>query len=206
MQERAQRSQSAILKAAEKEFSELGFYGARIDNIAKNSKVNKSLIYKYFGKKEKLYQTVFEIVYNRFTELEKNLLAVVNEDWKSKISKFVEMEFDFCSRNRSYVRMIMWENLNNDERKYFGPLNNSKQPILGCLKEIISQVNEGRKEKIKINEYDLIITLYSCCFFYFTNISTMSGIVGRDLSSPDNIEHRIEVVSDFLIKYLDQGN
>lgn len=206
MQERAQRSQLSILESAEKEFSELGFYGARIDKIASESGVNKSLIYKYFGNKEKLYQTVFGIVYNRFTETEKKLLNVVNEDWKSKISQFVEMEFEFCHKNRSYVRMIMWENLNNDEKKYFGPPNNSKQPILGCLKDIINQVNKDRKTKVKINEYDLLITLYSCCFFYFTNNSTMSGIVGEDLSSPKMIKHRIEVVSDFLIKYLEEGN
>lgn len=206
MQERAERSRLSILKAAETEFSELGFYGARVDKIAENSGVNKSLIYKYFGNKDSLYQTVFGIVYNRFTELEKELLNVVNKDWKSKIARFVRMEFDFCHRNRSYVRMIMWENLNNNDKKFFGPINNSKQPILTCLKDIINQVNEGRKTKVSINEYDLLQTLYCCCFFYFTNISTMSGIVGKDLSSEAMINHRIEVVSDFLIKYLEEGN
>lgn len=205
MQERAERTKTAILEAAEKEFSELGFYGSRVDRISDNSGVNKSLIYKYFGNKSCLYTTVFGIVYDRFTELEKELLAVDNPDWKAKISHFVEMEFDFCHRNRSYVRMIMWENLNKKEA-YSGKLNKTKQPILNCLKEIIEQVNTERRTPLTIDEYDLLITMYSCCFFYFSNTSTLSEIVGDDLSSERIIEHRVKVVSDLLIHYLEEKN
>lgn len=197
MQQRAQQSMESILTAAEYSFSEFGYYGARVDDIAEQAGVNKALIYKYFGNKEKLYKTVFDIVYNRFTELERKVLTIKGLDYKEKIRKFVAMEFDFCNNNRSYVRMIMWENLNSPDMS-LSVSGQSKKPVLDILRQIIDEVKPGC-----IDEYDFLLTLYSCCFFYFTNINTMSGIVGKDLSELSNINHRIDVVSELLIKYLE---
>ena len=42
-----------ILQAAEESFAEKGLYGARVDEIAALSTVNKRMIYEYFGNKEK---------------------------------------------------------------------------------------------------------------------------------------------------------
>ncbi|MDD6042488.1 MAG: helix-turn-helix domain containing protein, partial [Eubacteriaceae bacterium] len=67
MQQRAERTRSEILLASEMEFSDKGFSGARVDEIAARAGVNKNLIYKYFGNKESLYKTVFVIVYDRFS-------------------------------------------------------------------------------------------------------------------------------------------
>ena len=49
-----------ILEAAVNEFAELGFAGARVDRIAKESGLNKQLIYHYFGNKRGLYEAAFE--------------------------------------------------------------------------------------------------------------------------------------------------
>ena len=48
----AEQSRQDILKAAEEQFGEKGFYGARIDAIAKQSGLNKNMLYIYFGSKE----------------------------------------------------------------------------------------------------------------------------------------------------------
>ncbi len=54
----ANTSRQAILDAAENEFAAHGFGGARIDNIAKASGYNKSLIFQYFTDKSNLYSAV----------------------------------------------------------------------------------------------------------------------------------------------------
>ena len=59
------QTKQAILKAAEEEFSEKGIYGARVDEIAAKAKINKGMIYQYFGNKEELYKTVLKNVYDR---------------------------------------------------------------------------------------------------------------------------------------------
>ena len=47
-----ERSQQEILAAAEAEFAEKGFFGARVDEIALAAGINKRMLYAYFGDKE----------------------------------------------------------------------------------------------------------------------------------------------------------
>jgi len=68
------RTKREILFAAEQEFAEKGFYGARVDQIAKLANINKRMIYEYFGNKEELYKTVLVHVYGRLGERETKLL------------------------------------------------------------------------------------------------------------------------------------
>src|ERR1017187_5319360 len=53
-----QQSQQRILEAALAEFAAKGFAGARVDVIAKNARINKRMLYHYFGDKEGLFREV----------------------------------------------------------------------------------------------------------------------------------------------------
>ena len=53
-----ERTRAKILSAARDEFCGMGFNGARVDDIADRAKVNKRLLYHYFGNKEALYSAV----------------------------------------------------------------------------------------------------------------------------------------------------
>src|SRR5688572_29298121 len=59
----AEASRADILATATKEFSEKGLSGARVDSIATRTKINKRMIYYYFGSKEGLYKAVLERSY-----------------------------------------------------------------------------------------------------------------------------------------------
>lgn len=67
-------SKQDILNAAEIEFSEKGFYGARVDEIAERANINKRMIYAYFGDKESLYKQVLFQVYARMEAVEYELV------------------------------------------------------------------------------------------------------------------------------------
>lgn len=47
-----------ILAAAAEVFAEIGFAGARVDEIAERAGVNKAMLYYHVGDKEKLYSTI----------------------------------------------------------------------------------------------------------------------------------------------------
>lgn len=57
----AEATKARILHAAVAEFAEHGFAGARIDRIAAGAKANKSMIYSYFGSKDKLFDAVIDV-------------------------------------------------------------------------------------------------------------------------------------------------
>lgn len=56
----SQETPDNLLRAATEVFSEMGFAGARVDEIARRAKVNKAMIYYHFGSKDKLYQLVLK--------------------------------------------------------------------------------------------------------------------------------------------------
>jgi AcrR family transcriptional regulator len=55
---RPEKTRQNLLRAAQQIFSEKGFSGARVDEIARRARANKAMIYYHFGTKEELYQTV----------------------------------------------------------------------------------------------------------------------------------------------------
>ncbi len=93
-----------ILAVAAEEFEEKGFAGARIDEIARRSSVNKQLIYHYFDSKRVLHSVVMEHVTARALEVGKD------EADPSYLKSVLGMTADSFSRlrNRLY-RYWLWE-------------------------------------------------------------------------------------------------
>ena len=112
-----------ILQAAEQEFAAKGLYGARIDEIAMQAKANKRMIYSYFGNKEELYQRVLAEVYMRLARREEELQLEKDNPVKA-IEQIVVMYFDFLKQDMNFVKLVMWENLN--EARY---LQQSRAPL-----------------------------------------------------------------------------
>ncbi len=65
-------SQRAILESATEVFMEVGFSGARVDEIARRARANKAMIYYHFASKRDLYKTVLlELFGDVFAEIER---------------------------------------------------------------------------------------------------------------------------------------
>ena len=65
-----ERTKLEILAVATQEFADRGFAGARVDEIAAQTRTTKRMIYYYFGSKELLYIAALEKAYEaiRITE------------------------------------------------------------------------------------------------------------------------------------------
>src|SRR5258705_6205480 len=97
------RTRERILAAALREFSDKGFAGARVDRIARRARVNKRMLYHYFGNKESLFR---EILARKVRERE--LWAVTAPDDAAESLVFW---FDTACRDRDWVRLMEWEAL-----------------------------------------------------------------------------------------------
>ena len=194
-------TKAKILEAAEDEFAQKGLAGARIDEIARISGFNKNMIYQYYKSKEKLYETVIYNEYSKLSELE-NVIISRNAGCKETIETIVREYFMFLKGNPNFVRLIMWENLN--EAKYIeasGALN-IKDPMLKMLGRV---VEKGKSEKIfneKVNEKQVMLSLIMGAFSYFSNIYTLSKVIHIDLENEETMNERIRIVTDSILNYL----
>lgn len=190
-----------ILSASEKAFSEKGFYGARVDEIAAESGVNKRMIYEYFGNKEELYVAVLETVYSRLAESEKELLDK-DGDSVEIIKSVIKNYFEFLNRNESFVKMVMWENLNKAYYLKKSDAFTSKGIATELLRKVLKQgVEKGIfKENLDIEE--IVISINMFCFSYFSNIYTMAHIMNMNFSEKTEIDKRAKHVTDIILGYI----
>jgi AcrR family transcriptional regulator len=89
-----------ILEAAVSEFSEHGFSGARVDRIAEQASANKSLIYSYFGNKEKLFDAVYREIMRQVV----HDVPMDGADLPGYLGRRLEWQF----RNPALARMFTW--------------------------------------------------------------------------------------------------
>lgn len=200
-QRNSQKSREDILKAAELEFSEKGLYGTRVDIIAEKAGINKRMIYEYFGSKEELYKAVLVMVYGRLGQRETELLSE-KLSCVDNIKQIIILYFNFLHENPSYVNLLLWENLNKGQYIKDIDFSDIRYPAFDLLRQVI---NKGKEEGIFNEEVDteqVILSLLTYTFSYFSNRYTLSRLLNKEMDSEDNIRKRIENVTDMFLKYL----
>ena len=114
-------ARTAILDAAESEFAEHGFAGARSDAIAKASGYNSALIFHYFGDKLALYTEVVRRADQALRFHQRNVLAPLLETEGSAatveavqrvLEQLVNAYFDFVIEHPRFIRVLLWEQAN----------------------------------------------------------------------------------------------
>jgi AcrR family transcriptional regulator len=97
------RTRLRILDAALLEFSARGFAGARVSSIARRAKINKRMLYHYFGDKE-----------NLFREMLRHKIARRTEQFHSYSADLVAglpLLFEQNHQDADWVRLLAWESL-----------------------------------------------------------------------------------------------
>jgi len=104
-----QQTQQRILEAALQEFSAKGFAGARVDVIARRARINKRMLYHYFGDKEGLFR---EVLRRKIAERAAWLASAPEEP-----SERLPVWFQLACRDREWVQLLEWEALQWGEKK-----------------------------------------------------------------------------------------
>ena len=190
-----------ILTAAEAEFSEIGLYGARVDSIAERAGVNKRMIYAHFGNKEQLYITVLTTVYNRMAEADEDLLSS-DLSAADMVRRIIAMYFDFLTANPTFVRMLMWENLNSAAYLRASGAGLSKGRSLKMLSDALLRGIENGTFRSDLDVENAVLSINMFCFSYFSNIHTMSHLLQRDLTEPAAVARYADYVTDMVLQYL----
>jgi len=81
--------------------------GARIDEIARTARVNKALLYYYFGSKERLYQVV-EQMFMAMTNALRSALDTAGGP-QGKLLAFLDANFKVLARQPAYARLLEQE-------------------------------------------------------------------------------------------------
>jgi TetR/AcrR family transcriptional regulator len=188
----ADRTRALLLSTARQEFALQGLAGARVDEIAAKAGISKQIIYYYFGSKDELFQAALvssyeEILANNLDYLRKAPKGSPASRLRSLIAHF----FDRIGSHREVISLIVEENRYGGQHLRHTDLpHRSSKPIIGHIAEILKEGKAAGLFQPNIDARQLFLDIMSMCLFYFTNLYTVSAVVGADLSTPAAVKAR----------------
>jgi len=188
-----------IIEIAADVFEEKGFAGARMQQIADQAKINKSLLHYYFRSKEKLFEKSFIIIANRiFAKLGQafNFSGSISE----KITNFLENSQYILWKNRNFLILFINELNQNEEllKKLMDEINMSQE-----LNIFLSQLKEEQEKGILRNDVEpivLLVNIISLSVFPYVGKPIISQIVEQlNYDYEDYLEIHKKQIAQFII-------
>src|SRR5689334_12450484 len=147
------RTRAEILAVATEEFSEHGYSGARVDEIAERTRTTKRMLYYYFESKEGLYAEVLTTAYAEIRAKER-AIDVESLDPLAAIRRVAELTFDNHEAHPVFIRMVAIENIHRAEHLAELPdLAELGSPALGVIDTVLAR---GRAAGIFTRDVDAL--------------------------------------------------
>jgi len=193
-------TRARILNVATREFANRGYEGARTDDIADRARINKRMIYHYFSSKELLYLAVLEAAYERARSAEQKLDLDRLEPIEA-LTRFTEFTFDSFVRDRTFINLLATENRQRAKvLKKSARVNMMNSPVIDAIARIITRGLAEGTIRAGLDARQLWVTIIGICYFFFSNVYTLSVIFDVDMESPDSIAERRAHVVEFVLR------
>lgn len=197
-----EQTRREILEAAIAEFSEKGYAGGRVDDIAARTRTTKRMIYYYFGGKEQLYAAVLERMYGGMRDAEAALRLDALPPMDA-LRRLVEVTFDHHAAHPEFVRLVSVENIHEARNVAASPTIRARNAaVIGTLQALLAR---GEKEGVfreGLDALDLHMLISSFCFYRVSNRHTLAAIFGRDLLAPATRDAHRRMITEAVLRYV----
>lgn len=151
--------QVQIIETAERLFSDNGFEGTSVRDIAQDAGVNIAMISYYFGSKEKLLEAIFlyRINYTRLTLL--SLLESNHHTPLQKIEKLIDSYLDKMMGNQCFYRLMNQQQIIHEIHNISDLVYESKSKNTELVKKIVQEGQKSGEFKKNVDVAMLMTTL-----------------------------------------------
>jgi AcrR family transcriptional regulator len=198
----AERTRADLLVVATRVFAEDGYSGARVDEIAEQTRTTKRMIYYYFGGKEQLYLAVLDSAYRGIREAEQRL-DVRHLDPVEAIRSLAELTYDHHVSHPEFIRLVSIENIHQGSFiKRLDSLRTTVAPAVTVLDEVLSRGRIAGEFRDDVDALDVHLVISAYCVFQVANVHTFGFLFGRDMSAPENRDHLRSMIGDVVVGWL----
>lgn len=187
-QNQQRNTEELILQAAEKEFLEKGYSGAKTTAIAEAAGVTHAMFHYYFRTKDKLFE---KIVAEKMEQLKDLMFAAIGNPelpLKDRIIQGVENHFDFIAANPLLPRFLFNELYLNRDR-----IEGAKGRLIGiansCINDLQSAIdNEAAQGGCRKAEARMVLLdIISLNIFPFIVEPVLNGILASTNESFESL-------------------
>jgi AcrR family transcriptional regulator len=189
-----------ILAAAKAEFARKGLGGARVDDIASKAKINKRMLYHYFGNKEELFRRTLEDAYGDFRAAEAEL-KIEQDDPVTALRRLMRFTWEYYLANPEFITLVNSENLHKARHiAKSEKMDEINKPFIERMKVLLARgVAEGLFRS-DVDPVQILIALSGLGFHYLTNRHTGAIVYGRDLMSEKAKAERLAFNIDAVLR------
>ncbi|HKL38893.1 MAG TPA: TetR/AcrR family transcriptional regulator, partial [Bacteroidales bacterium] len=161
MSEKDKTTEEKILEAARRIFVEKGMAGARMQQIADEAGINKSLLHYYYRSKDKLFLAVFRMAIRDFIPSIKDIIFSDVSVYE-KLDLFINEYMDVLL-SKPFVPMFILQEIQRDPERLFNVFLEAGIRPDYIMKEFKRSIETGTIREI--NPTHLIINVLSLCIF-----------------------------------------
>ena len=191
-----------ILSAAKSEFARKGLGGARVDTIAVRAKINKRMLYHYFGNKEDLFRITLEDAYGEFREAEARL-EIEKDDPLTALKRLIRFTWSYYLANPEFITLINSENLHKARHiKSSKRMCEISRPFVSRMQSLLNRGAAAGLFRKNLDAVQVNITIAAIGYYYLTNRFTGSIVFERDLMSPAALTERLAFNTSTILRLI----
>ena len=193
-------TRARILAAAKSEFAKKGLGGARVDDIAAKARINKRMLYHYFGNKEELFQRTLEDAYGAFRAAEA-ALKIEQDEPITALKRLVTFTWDYYLANPEFITLVNSENLHKARHiKTSEAMDDMNKPFVARMQKLLERGVAQGLFRPDLDPVQILIALAGFGFHYLTNRHTGAIVYGRDLMSEQAKAARLKFNVDSVLR------
>jgi TetR/AcrR family transcriptional regulator len=157
-------TEEKIFIAAQRVFQEKGFSGARMQEIADEAAINKSMLHYYYRSKEKLFLKVFQ---NSVKRIFPEIMHILGSDQslRAKVESIVDFYYQTFRQNPFLPAFVVHEMNQNPVRfREFMETLNIQLPVK-FIEQIQGEIEKGRMMPIKPHQF--LMNVVGLCMMPF---------------------------------------
>ena len=198
----AMSSKERIVDAAIAEFAAKGLAGARVDEVARRSGVNKTLLYHHIGNKDQLFTAALEATYQGIRARQRAYLAR-EMDPEAGVRQLVKMLMSIWVKHPEFGRLLENETFHGGKHvkrsKLIGELY---PPLIAALENLLKRGAAAGVFRPNIDPVDLYISISSLSAYYVSHRYTLSALFHVDVMTRTRLQQRENHILDMVMRYV----
>jgi AcrR family transcriptional regulator len=194
----ADRTRARLLQAAIRLFAARGYDGVSVDEVVARARVNKRMVYHYFGSKDDLYLAALAQVFTHLETVELDAL-VSGLPPEEQLRRLLAAYFAFLDEHPEFVRLLLWENLQQGHHIARHPERLSKNPFLERFAAVIDQGVRQGVFRAPVDRRHLAVNLIGLCFIYSSNRYSLSASLGLRVDTAPDRARRLAQALDLVL-------
>ena len=195
-------SKERIIKAAITEFAQKGLDGARVDEVARRSGVNKTLLYQYVGNKDDLFTAALETAYQSIRERQKDFVSR-QMDPEAGVRQLVHLLMSIWVEHQDYGKLLASENFHGGKHvkrsKLIGEMYGQ---LVDALTDLLKRGAAQGVFRSGIDPVDLYISISSLSAYYVAHQHTLNAIFHTDVMQPKRLQQREDHIAEMILRFV----